>query len=455
MKIQLGCYVTVLLSGLIAFFPSTFSDQISARIIDNSSVHTIKIISQVYISKKIIAHRKIFSQIKQVAQFEENVSLQHIVWSPNGKYLAIASDGSSIVKVIEIANNTKVLERNYQEPSQISSLAWSPNSRNLAVDGLGQLLDSGEEFDEIELFDIPTGERVSKVQHSNEIAEISWSPDGQYFASIDFGNIDAGGLGSKLRIFEPLTGEEILQVSHDKFLLDAQWSPNGQYVATASRDRKAKIVDISRRNVIFELVHAHSVRGISWSPDSQYIATSSLLGSKIMNLLSGQLVPFINEQVQEVVWSPDGQYIATSTLPESKNISDINIFEFSTGRKIAYVDHAQTRVKSKQWSPNSRYLMTAGYDKTMRLMDIQRGREILKLIYDYVTQDFDWSPDGQYVVIASGNSAKILSIPSRLEVASIDHDGLVTNVLWSPDGRYVASANSSPRPIVKVLQVHN
>ncbi|NEO86621.1 MAG: hypothetical protein F6J87_20535 [Spirulina sp. SIO3F2] len=445
----------MLLSGLIAVYSGTSASQISAQIIDDSSVDAIKTISQIYTSNKSTAHSKLFSQVKQVAQFEEKDFLEDIVWSPNSKYLAISGGRSGSVKVIEIANNINVFERSYQESLRSSNLTWSPDSQNLAINGLVQLLNPREEIDEIDIFDIATGKQINQIQHIGEISKVLWSPDNKHIASTDFGSLHTVGLNSKLRVFETVTGEEVLQVNHNKSLLDAQWSPDGQYIATASRDRKARIIDINSRNVIFELTHAHSVREISWSPDGQYIATSSLLGSKIMNLLSGQLIPFINEQVQEVVWSPDGQYLATSTLPESRDISDINIFEFSTGRKIAYVDHARTRVKSKQWSPSSRYLMTAGYDKTMRVMDIQRGQEILKLTYDYVTQDFAWSPDSRYVVIANGKRARILSIPSGLEVAGIDHDELVTNVLWSPDGRYVASANSSPRPVVKVLQVYN
>ena len=100
-------------------------------------------------------------------------------------------------------------------------------------------------------------------------------------------------------------------------------------------------------------------------------------------------------------------------------------------------------VDSVAWSPDGQRLATASWDKTAKVWDAAKGKEVLTLrghadgVYGVA-----WSPDGQRLATASEDqTAKVWDAATGKEVLTLrGHSNGVDSVAWSPDGKRLATA---------------
>ena len=92
--------------------------------------------------------------------------------------------------------------------------------------------------------------------------------------------------------------------------------------------------------------------------------------------------------LKAVAWSPDGRYLATAG-----DAGVVKVRKALPGRELLTLQGHTGKVDRLAFSPDSRKLASAGVDKTLRIWDLDDGREICAL--DGVTGDQSWSPDGK------------------------------------------------------------
>jgi dipeptidyl aminopeptidase/acylaminoacyl peptidase len=79
--------------------------------------------------------------------------------------------------------------------------------------------------------------------------------------------------------------------------------------------------------------------------------------------------------------------------------------------------------------PDGRRIVTASSDKTARIWDAEGGREIARLLgHEDMVVSAAWSPDGQRIVTASENSARVWDV-SRTEAITREHAVVLTAAL--------------------------
>lgn len=137
-------------------------------------------------------------------------------------------------------------------------------------------------------------------------------------------------------------------------------SPDSNYVATGSRDKSAKLWELSTgREVRSFLGHEFGVNAVAFSSDGKYLITSSAdMTAKIWDVSSGKEL-FSTEPdekfLTDIAFSPDGKYFVTSGYPDSAKI-----FDFKTKKVIKKIpvnaDQGSGSGVNIAFSPDSKWV---------------------------------------------------------------------------------------------------
>ncbi|MCX8067093.1 MAG: trypsin-like peptidase domain-containing protein, partial [Anaerolineae bacterium] len=138
--------------------------------------------------------------------------------------------------------------------------------------------------------------------------------------------------------------------------------------------------------------------------------------------------------VRDVAFSPDGRFLATAG-----DDGTTALVEVATGREIARIRHAGS-VRAVAFSPDGRFLATASWDGTTALVEAATGREIARIRHESWVEAIAFSPDGRFLATRSDDgTAALVEVATGREIARIRHEGSVWDVAFSPDGRFLAT----------------
>ncbi|MGH3939676.1 MAG: CHAT domain-containing protein [Pseudonocardiaceae bacterium] len=147
---------------------------------------------------------------------------------------------------------------------------------------------------------------------------------------------------------------------------------------------------------------------------------------------------YTRKEVNAVAFSPDGRWLATAG---SKNIAQI--WGTSRGREFLSVGSTTWRrnMEAVVFSPDGGRLATASGDRTARIWDAASGEELLKINHDGPVWSVAFSPDGSRLATAGDDcTARIWDAASGEELLKVSHENWVRDLAFSPDGRWLATA---------------
>jgi WD40 repeat protein len=266
------------------------------------------------------------------------------------------------------------------------------------------------------------------------------------------------------------------------------FSPNGnKYLATEHFNYGSWLWDfISSYKVARTMTHKDSVKAVVFSPDGKYLATTSEdKAAWVWSATSGQQVARLKhgDSVVSIAFSRDGKYLATASwdgtarvwettsgreitrliTEEAATLSTLKKFKQTSGNDFSYEN-------TLAFSPDGKYLVKVGLDKTVRMWEVSSGHEVMRLNNDapHIVKlnkldppnlsAVTFSPDGRYLAtITNGywkskepssdskeaSSVRVWEVNSGREVARMNNDSdHVKAIAFSPDGRYLAMATS-------------
>ena len=241
-------------------------------------------------------------------------------------------------------------------------------------------------------------------------------------------------------------------------------SPVDSIVAVACDDGIVNVVDMETGVVAYQKPFTSTADWgvhIEISPDGKKLVVAEPFAFHVFDLKSGEpsfgSVSYINADGNNcaLAISPDSQWMAIASGDEVKTWSMVDGKE--VGKPLFHIltNQAVGSVVNLSFSPDSKYLLTAGLDSNARVWDWRTGKiacPALKHIEDVYAAAF--TPDGKYVITGSrgkfcGPHIWELNTGRRISPSwnrSLVRDGqTVVDLDISPDGKYlIANVQTFP-----------
>jgi WD40 repeat protein/tetratricopeptide (TPR) repeat protein len=329
-----------------------------------------------------------------------------LAFSPDGKYVATASDDHSAR--VWTATSGDPVTAPMQHDGKINALLFSLNGRYLATasdDGTARLLE------------LASGKQV-RMNHPGPVVALTFRPtDGRDLATATS--------GQTVYLWQIAKGPEAVIIEHSRKINALAFSPDGEILATAE-DRVAQVFKTATgEQAASEMTHEGIVTLVSASRDGKYLATSTGETVRVWNTMRGTHVS-INSQsdVVALALSEDGRCLATAG-----NDLTTRLWSATTGKPLVPPIKNKLPVHALAYSPDGRSIAVAGEDGTARLLETSAGRELRTMTHDSTVLAVSFSPDGRYLATGDQDrAARVWDTASGKEVATIEHDNEVVAV---------------------------
>ena len=318
-------------------------------------------------------------------------AIWEIAYSPDGKYLAVASSIGTWLYDSRTGAEVHLLTGHTYAAT---SMAFSPDGQTLATGG-----DWPDRT--IRLWDAATGVLTRTLDVSEfSGGSLAFSPDGNTLAGETY--------NKKVRLWNVETGARILSLEgHTSSITSVAFSPDGRTVASGSQDNTVRVWDIGTGTQKFKLTaHKNNVTDVVFSPDGRMLASSSYDGRvRLWDASTGDLQRSLGWHVGAIyclAFNSDGRTLASGGEDHA-----IRLWDVMTGGNKQTIEGHSSLIRSLAFSPDGQTLASGSWDYTVRMWDAETGN------------------------------------PERTIEG---HTGMVWSVAFSPDGQMLASGNGNPFP---------
>ena len=359
-----------------------------------------------------------------------------VSFSPDETTLASGlADGR--IKLWDVAAGTNIATLSDLElrPFGISSVVFSRDGKTLA---------SGSRTQEIDLWDVETGFHLATLEENPARSKflrhipVSFSPDGSILAS---GSYDGD---STVKLWDVATRTWIATLTdHERWVESVAFSRDGRILASGAGDGVVILWDVATKENIASLKHRAAVGSVAFSPDESTLAVGLPFGQiKLWDLATETNIATFEGQVSwttslsSVSFSLDGRILAAAAG------ETVSLWDVEKGNAKTLYGHNNVG-NSMSFSWDGTTLASGSWDGTVKLWDVETGRNIYSFFGLHVPHDSSYapsvvsfSPDER--TLAAGFYGKVMlwDVATRTHITTFNNlfDGPMASMSFSPDG---------------------
>ncbi len=371
-------------------------------------------------------------KLELVVQTGHTDSIDSIAFSSDGKRLVSASEDNTI-KLWDVETSKEVLTLPIGE---LWSVAFSSDNKTIAT---------GSENHTIKIWDIENKKEIrTLIGHDKDVKSLAFSSNGKILASGSYGN----NLKVVIKLWDIDSGKEIRTIeAHDDFIEQVVFSSDDKFLVSQSSDKYGRNSTIK----MWEILSGKEIRtlttesiGIAFSPDGKTIATLNSnyedFTIKLINFDNGKVIrTFIGhtDLVQSIEFSPDGKVLATGSNDRTVKIWDVN-----TGKELHNL--TEESAYALAFSSDGKRLATGNSGGEIKLWDIESGKKLQNFEgHSAQINSIVFSPDVNTLIAGSNDGGiKIWNTKTETELRNFKFEAdRVLSVAFSPDGKKIAGGS--------------
>ncbi|KAI9435551.1 WD40-repeat-containing domain protein [Lactarius indigo] len=362
-----------------------------------------------------------------------------IAYSPNGLYLATASDDYTVV-IWDVASGERVFQGLTGHGGYLRCVNWSSDSKKVVTAALDNL---------IRVFDVETGTLVCEPLsgHKSTLTSVAF----RSFSSSDEPEVvsdsDIFKLSQRLGQFSPHVSSDELSIVQ---IHSISISPANDCIASGSDDGQVVVMDVVTGDYKLGFQpHTDWIRCVTYSPDGSKIATcSDDCTISIWNAVDGErfLGPFDDhtKAVLSIAFSPGGNFLISGSEDSTIRSWDLHpLFSKLNNPLITYRGH-KSAVNAVAYARGGSLIVSGSSDAEIAVWEGSvSDRRILQIgghggpilsICAFDEKIFSSSEDRSIRVWELSTGHALISILHA-------HAGPINSIALSPDGRRIVSAS--------------